>query len=161
MPSFVLLAMHLAADFIHSCSCVTPTPTLTHHSSASFRRLTLGVNLIHLPLNMFFYLHSECSYRTKYCLPENIFCKLGFRTFPFQILSLAYCSRPRLSTDNRLKMAFYVSPGPLCDWCKHCTIPQRAVYHSEHFKAISISPVTGIIFKAYEYSATQLADAFE
>ena len=54
-----------------------------------------------------------------------------------------------------------MSPGPLCDWCKFCTIQERPDYHSRQFKAISMSPVTGIIFKAYEYSATQLADAFE
>ena len=63
-------------------------------------------------------------------------------------------------------MASYISPGPLCDGCKYCTIPQRDVHyfehiHSKHFKAVSMSPVTGITFKAYEYSATQLADAFE
>ena len=58
-------------------------------------------------------------------------------------------------------MVYYISPGPLCDWCKYCTIPQYTQYHSEQFKPISISPVTGIVFKAYQYSATQLADAFE
>lgn len=67
-------------------------------------------------------------------------------------------------------MAFYTSPGPLCDSCKYCTIPQRAVRHSDchfarftvdRFKAISVSPVTGIIFKAYEYPANQIADEFE
>lgn len=57
-------------------------------------------------------------------------------------------------------MAYYLSPGPLCDWCDHCTVRQRPDYHSVPFKAISTSPVTGITFKAYEYSATQLADAF-
>ena len=58
-------------------------------------------------------------------------------------------------------MLYYISQGTLCDWCEYCTIPQHRLYHSEPFKAISISPVTGIVFKAYEYSATQLADAFE
>ena len=58
-------------------------------------------------------------------------------------------------------MASYMSPGPLCDCCKYCTIQQRPDYHSRQFKAVSISPVTGIVFKAYEYSAIQLADAFE
>lgn len=59
-------------------------------------------------------------------------------------------------------MAFYDSPGPLCDRCKYCTIPQRTVYyHSDRFKASSISPVTGITFKMHEYSANQIADAFE
>lgn len=58
-------------------------------------------------------------------------------------------------------MLYYISPGPLCDWCEYCTIQQHRLYHSEPFKAISISPVTGIVFKAYWYSATQLADAFE
>lgn len=58
-------------------------------------------------------------------------------------------------------MVYYISPGLLCDWCEYCTIPQHSLYHSKQFKAISISPVTGIVFKAYEYSATQLADAFE
>ena len=58
-------------------------------------------------------------------------------------------------------MASYISPGPLCDMCKFCSIQERPGYHSRHFKAISMSPITGIVFKAYEYSAIQLADAFE
>ena len=58
-------------------------------------------------------------------------------------------------------MASYMSPGPLCDRCKFCTIQERPDRHSRQFKAISISPVTGIVFKAYEYSAIQLADAFD
>ena len=45
--------------------------------------------------------------------------------------------------------------------CKFCTIQERPDYHSRQFKPISISPVTGIVFKAYEYSAIQLADAFD
>ena len=110
-------------------ACVTPTPTLTHHPSASFKCLTLSANL---------------------------------NTFLFTCSPASFPGIPILFTpNNRLKMAFYVSPGPLCDACKFCTIPQRVVYHSGHFKAVSVSPVNGIIFKAYEYSATQLADAFE
>ena len=58
-------------------------------------------------------------------------------------------------------MAYYFSPGPLCDWCDHCTIQKRAIYKCTHFEAISISPVTGITFEADKYSANQLADAFE
>ena len=58
-------------------------------------------------------------------------------------------------------MAPYMSPGPLCDMCKFCSIQERPDYHSRPFKAISMSPVTGIVFKAYEYSAIQLADAFD
>ena len=58
-------------------------------------------------------------------------------------------------------MASYISPGPLCDRCKFCSIQERPDRHSRQFKAISISPITGIVFKAYEYSAIQLADAFE
>ena len=58
-------------------------------------------------------------------------------------------------------MAPYISPVTLCNICKFCTIQERPDRHSRQFKAISISPVTGIVFKAYEYSATQIADAFE
>ena len=54
-------------------------------------------------------------------------------------------------------MAPYIPPGPLCNRCKYCTIQQRPDHHSRQFKAISI---TGIVFKAYEYSAMQIADAF-
>lgn len=59
------------------------------------------------------------------------------------------------------KMLYYTSPGPLCDRCEYCTIPQHRSDHSKQFKVISISPVTGIVFRADQYSATQLADAFE
>ena len=58
-------------------------------------------------------------------------------------------------------MASYISPGPLCDSCKFCSIQERPDRHSRQFKAISTSAVTGIVFKAYEYSAIQLADAFD
>lgn len=58
-------------------------------------------------------------------------------------------------------MACYFSPGPLCDRCEHCNIQKRPVYHRLPFKPISISPVTGITFEAYKYSANQLADGFE
>ena len=58
-------------------------------------------------------------------------------------------------------MASYISPVTLCGNCKFCTIQERPDRHSRQFKAISISPATGIVFKAYEYSANQIADAFE
>ena len=58
-------------------------------------------------------------------------------------------------------MASYISPGPLCDSCKFCSIQERPDRHSRQFKAISTSPITGIVFKAYEYSAIQLAEAFD
>ena len=58
-------------------------------------------------------------------------------------------------------MAFYFSPGPLCNWCEHCNIQKRPVYHRLPFKPISISPITGITFNAFKYSANQLADGFE
>lgn len=58
-------------------------------------------------------------------------------------------------------MLYYTSPGPLCNICEYCSIPQHRPWHWEQFKAISVSPVTGIVFKAYHYSASQLADAFE
>lgn len=58
-------------------------------------------------------------------------------------------------------MALYFSPGPLCDICEYCTVQQRPGYHSVPFKAISVSPITGITFNAYEFSANQLANGFE
>lgn len=103
---------------------------------------------------------------------NDLFVNPGPRTSPFlsqsfdpqrlQRLSLPKFTLLRPAWRLVSRMAFYVSPGPLCDCCKYCTIPRRTFsYHSDQFKAISTSPVTGITFKAYEYSATQLADAFE
>ena len=58
-------------------------------------------------------------------------------------------------------MACQYSPGPLCDWCEYCNILERPGHHHLPFKPISVSPVTGITFEAFEYSANQLADGFE
>ena len=58
-------------------------------------------------------------------------------------------------------MACYFSPGPLCDSCENCNIQKRRVYHRLPFKPIAISPITGITFEAFRYTANQLADGFE
>ena len=58
-------------------------------------------------------------------------------------------------------MARYFSPGPLCDRCEYCNILECLGYHRLPFKTISVSPVRGITFEAFEYSANQLADGFE
>ena len=94
--------------------------------------------------------------------PDTSISSCSVFRFPVQGRLISLSSSHSSSAGVLLSsMASYISPGPLCDMCRFCSIQERPDYHSRQFKAISISPVTGIVFKAYEYSAIQLADAFD
>lgn len=76
-------------------------------------------------------------------------------------LPLIEFSHHRSARGLFLSITLYFSPGPLCDYCDYYTIQQRPDYHSVPFKAISISPITEITFKAYEFSTNQLTNGFK
>lgn len=94
--------------------------------------------------------------------PDTTISSCSVFRFPVQRrLILLSSSHPSSAGVLLSRMTPYISPGPLCDGCKFCSIQDHPDHHSRQFKAISISPITGILFRTYEYSAIQLADAFD